>query len=156
MAASESPTAMTTGISEVRLSGLQRWNMGLAVLHLGQAVLILLLTSDFAIAVITSFPDGHPGTAGLTTSTLFDPRIGWAVALFLGLAGFDHLLTATFLRDVYQRDLQRSINRFRWIEYSVSATIMVIVISLYWGITTINALILIAGAKVAMILFGCL
>ena len=156
MTASESPTAMTTGISEVRLSGLQRWNMGLAVLHLGQAVLILLLTSDFAIAVITSFPDGPPGTAGLATSTLFDPRIGWAVGLFLGLAGFDHLLTATFLRDVYERDLQRGINRFRWIEYSVSATIMVIVISLYRGITTINALILIAGANVAMILFGCL
>ncbi len=34
--------------------------------------------------------------------------------------------------------------------------IMVIVISLYWDITTINALVLIAGANIAMILFGCL
>lgn len=156
MTASDSPTDLTARISERRLRGLRRWNVGLAVLHLGQVALILSLTSDFAIAVVASFPDGPPGTTGLTTSTVFDVRIGWAIAVFLGLAGLDHLLTATLLRDVYERDLQRGINRFRWVEYSVSATIMVIVIGLYWGITTINALILIAGANIAMILFGWL
>lgn len=148
--------AIATGVTSERLSGLRRWNVGLAVLHLGQAALILFLTSDFAIAVISSFPDGPPGTTGLVTSTLFELRIGWAVALFLGLAGLDHLLTATVARKVYERDLQRGINRFRWLEYSISATIMVIVISLYWGINTINALIVIAGANVGMILFGWL
>jgi hypothetical protein len=156
MTTTGNPAELAVGISESRLSGLRRWNLGLAILHLGQAALLLLLTSDFSIAVITSFPDGPPGTTGLTTSTLFDLRVGWAIAAFLGLAGLDHLLTATVLRDVYERDLQRGINRFRWVEYSISATIMVIVISLYWGITTINALVLIAGANVAMILFGWL
>jgi hypothetical protein len=148
------PTA--TGVTSERLSNLRRWNIGLTVLHLGQAVAMLLLTNAFAIGVISSFPDGPPGTKGLTTTTIFDVRIGWAIAIFLGLAGLDHLLTATLARDVYERDLGRGINRFRWAEYSVSATIMVIVISLYWGIVTINALIVIAGANVAMILFGWL
>ena len=106
--------------------------------------------------MISSFPPGPPGTEGLETSTLFDLRIGWAVALFLGLAGLDHLLTATAARGLYERDLKRGINRFRWVEYSISATVMVIVISLYWGITSINALIVIAGANVGMILFGWL
>jgi len=55
---------------------------------------MLFLTNGFAIAVISSFPDGPPGTTGLTTSTVFDLRIGWAVALVLGLAGLDHLLLA--------------------------------------------------------------
>lgn len=152
-----SPTVPTaTGVTGERLSGLRRWNIGLTVLHLAQAVAMLLLTGDFAIGVISSFPDGPPGTEGLSTSTIFDLRIGWAVALFLGLAGLDHLLTATFARRVYERDLARGINRFRWVEYSFSATIMVIVISMYWGILTINALILVAGANVAMILFGWL
>ncbi len=137
-----------------RLSNLPRWNLGLTVLHLGQAVQILFLTSDFAIAVISAFPDGPPGTTGLTTSTVFALRIGWAVALFLGLAGLDHLLTATFARAVYERDLQRGIDRFRWVGYSLSATVMVVVISLYGGITSINALIVVAGANVGMILFG--
>ncbi len=149
-------TAIATGVTGERLSNLRRWNIGLAVLHLGQAAAILFLTTDFAIAVISSFPDGPPGTTELTTSTVFDLRIGWAIALFLGLAGVDHLVTATFARDIYERDLKRGINRFRWAEYSISATVMVIVISLYWGITTINALIVIAGANVGMILFGWL
>ena len=153
-ATTTAPTA--TGVTSERLSNLRRWNIGLTVLHLGQALAMLVLTNGFAIGVISSFPDGPPGTKGLTTTTLFDVRIGWVIALFLGLAGLDHLLTATLARSVYERDLCRGINRFRWAEYSVSATIMVIVISLYWGITTLNALIVIAGANVAMILFGWL
>lgn len=147
---------IATGVTPERLGNLHRWNVGLTVLHLGQAVAMLLLTSDFAIAVLKSFPDGPPGTTGLVTSTFFDLRIGWAIALFLALAGMDHLLTATIGRKTYERDLGRGVNRFRWIEYSMSATIMVIVISMYWGIVTINALIVIAGANVAMILFGWL
>jgi hypothetical protein len=148
------PTA--TGVTTERLSNLRRWNIGLTVLHFGQAVAMLLLTNAFAIGVLSSFPNGPPGTKGLKTETIFDLRIGWAVALFLGLAGLDHLLTATVGRKLYERDLGRGINRFRWVEYSISATIMVIVISLYWGIVTINALIAIAGANIAMILFGWL
>ncbi len=152
-----SATASTaSGVTSERLQDLRRWNLGLTVLHLAQAIAMLLLTSDFAISVISSFPDGPPGTEGLSTSTIIEVRIGWAVALFLGLAGLDHLLTATFARGVYERDLAHGINRFRWVEYSLSATLMVIVISLYWGIVTLNALILVAGANVAMILFGWL
>ncbi len=150
------PLASATGVTSERLGNLHRWNVGLAVLHLGQAVLILVLTSDFAIVVTSSFPEGPPGTAVPAPSTLFDVRIGWAIVVFLGLAGLDHLLTATFARGVYERDLQRGINRFRWVEYSVSATVMVILISFYFGITSINAVIAIAGANIAMILFGWL
>jgi len=59
-------------------------------------------------------------------------------------------------RNTYERDLRRGINRFRWVEYSASATLMVILISFYAGVTSINAVIAIAGANVAMILFGWL
>ena len=149
-------TPIATGVTPEKLKNLRKWNIGLTVLLFGQAIAMLLLTSSFAIAVITAFPDGPPGTEGLETSTFFEIRIGWAIALFLALAGLDHFLTATIARKTYERDLKRGINRFRWMEYSISATIMVIVIALYWGINTINALIVIAGANVAMILFGWL
>jgi len=49
---------MATGVTEERLSGLRRRNLGLSVLHLGQAALMLVLTNGFAIAVVSSFPDG--------------------------------------------------------------------------------------------------
>lgn len=156
MADSDVPAVTATGVTNTSLAGLRRWNLGLTFLHFVQAALMLLLTSDFVIAVTSAFPEGPPGTAVPAPSALFDVRIGWAVALFLGLAGLDHLLTSTVCRATYERDLRHGINRFRWVEYSVSATIMVVIISFYFGITSINALIAIAGANVAMIFFGWL
>ncbi|HZD23175.1 MAG TPA: heliorhodopsin HeR [Acidimicrobiia bacterium] len=137
-----------------RLSGLRRWNMGLTGLHVVQAAAIVVLAGDFAITVTSSFPEGPPGAPQPAPSPLFDVPIGWATAIFLGLAALDHLLTGTIYRDVYERDLRRGINRFRWVEYSLSATVMVILISFYSGITGIDAIIAIAGANIAMILFG--
>ena len=145
-----------TGVTEERLAGLRRWNVGLTLLHLVQAVVIVALAGDFAIAVVSSIPQGPPGTAVGTPQALFDVPIGWAVAVFLLLAALDHLLTGTVARNIYERDLRRGINRFRWVEYSASATLMVILISFYAGVTSINAVIAIAGANVAMILFGWL
>jgi hypothetical protein len=145
-----------TGVTLQRLAGLRRWNGGLTLLHLLQAVVIVLLAGDFAITVTSSIPEGPPGTAAPAPDALFDVTIGWAVAVFLLLAALDHLLTGTVLRTTYEHDLRRGINRFRWIEYSLSATLMVILISFYTGITNINAIIAVAGANVGMILFGWL
>jgi len=145
---------IATGVTEERLAGLRRWNLGLTVLHLAQAVAIAILAGDFAIAVTSSFPEGPPGTPAPTPETLFDVRIGWAIAIFLGLAALDHLITATVSRDTYERDLQRGINRFRWVEYSFSATLMIVLIGFYSGVTSINAVIAVIGANVAMIWFG--
>jgi hypothetical protein len=146
------PTA--TGVTPERLTDLRRWNLGLTVLHALQAVVVLVLASDFAITVTSTFPEGPPGTRLPAPDALFDVRIGVAIAVFLGLAAVDHLLTATLGRGLYERDLRRGINRFRWVEYSFSATLMVLLIASYAGITDITGLIAIAGANVGMILFG--
>jgi hypothetical protein len=124
------------------------------VLHLAQAVAIALLAGDFAIAVTSSFPEGPPGTPAPAPETLFEVPIGVAVAVFLAMAALDHLLTATVSRQVYERDLRAGINRFRWVEYSFSATLMIVLIGFYSGVTSINAVIAVIGANVAMILFG--
>ncbi len=145
-----------TGVTRERLADLRRWNLALAVLHALQAVAILVLAGDFAITVTTTFPTGPPGTASPAPASAFDVRIGVAVAAFLLLAALDHGLTATAARDTYEADLSRGINRFRWVEYSVSATIMVLLIGFYSGVTGLNTVIAVAGANVAMILFGWL
>jgi len=145
-----------TGMTDARLTDLRRWNLGLTVLHVVQAIAVLALASDFAITVTSSFPTGPPGTAPPAPSPLFDIPIGPAIAVFLALAALDHLLTATIGRRSYEDDLRRGINRFRWVEYSLSATLMIVLIASYSGITEITALIGIAGANVAMILFGWL
>jgi hypothetical protein len=143
-------------LTEDRTYNLRRWNFGLAGLHAAQAVLILVLASDFSIAVTTAPPQGPPGTRLPDAESLLDVRIGAAVAVFLALAAIDHLITATVGRASYEAGLRHGINRFRWVEYSLSATVMVWLIALYSGITEVTALIAIAGANVAMILFGWL
>ena len=145
---------VATGVTEERLGGLRTWNIGLTLLHLAQAVVILLLAGDFAVTVTSNFPEGPPGSGLPAPASMFDVPIGWATAIFLGLAALDHGLIGTVFRDVYERDLRRGINRFRWGEYAFSATLMIILISFYSGITVITALVAVAGANVAMILFG--
>jgi hypothetical protein len=147
---------MTTSISSERLSNLRKWNIGLTVLHIAQAIAIALMAGSFAITITSTFPEGPPGTRIDTPGSLFDLPIGPAVALFLALAALDHLVTATVMRATYERDLARGINRFRWVEYSISATLMLILISSYSGITDVAALLCLVGANVGMILFGWL
>jgi len=145
-----------TGVTASILATLRRWNFGLALLHGAQVVIVLVLANDFAITVTSQFPQGPPGTAAPAPEPLFDVRVGVAVAVFLALASLDHLLTATVFRTRYETDLRAGLNRFRWIEYSASATIMVLLIGFYNGLTGVNEVILIIGANVAMILFGWL
>jgi hypothetical protein len=149
-------TATASGVTDTRLSRLRRWNLALTILHAAQAVAVLVLATDFAITITSSFPAGPPGSAPPPPEALFDVPIGAAIAVFLGFAALDHLLTSTVFRARYETDLRGGINRFRWLEYSLSATLMVLLISLYAGITGISAVIGIAGANVAMILFGWL
>ncbi len=145
-----------TGLSKSALTRLRRWNLGLGLLHGVQVVAVLLLANGFAVTVTSQFPSGPPGSAAPAPRALFDVAIGSAVAAFLALAMLDHLLTATVLRSRYEADLRAGVNRFRWIEYSLSATIMVLLIGFYNGLTGVTEVIAIIGANVAMILFGWL
>ena len=144
------------GVDDPALRSLRTWNLALTLLHLAQAVAVVVLATDFAISVTQTLPTGPPGTPTASPEALFDLPVGATIAVFLALAGLDHLLTATVLRGTYERDLRRGINRFRWVEYSFSATIMVVLIALYSGVVDLAALIGIIGANIAMILFGWL
>jgi len=144
------------GVDDRTLRSLWAWNLALTVLHLGQAIAVVVLATDFAITITRSLPTGPPGTAIAPAEGIFDLPVGAAIAAFLALASLDHVLTATLARRTYEQDLRGGINRFRWVEYSFSATIMVVLIALYSGVVGISALIGIIGANVAMILFGWL
>jgi Heliorhodopsin len=149
-------SAPIPAVAAEQLPLLRRWNLALFLLHGLQALVVAVLATDFAITFTSSYPQGPPGSEAPAPAALFELPIGFAVAGFLLLAALDHLATATFARASYEADLGRGINRFRWVEYSLSATLMVILIGSYSGITAITSVIAVAGANVAMILFGWL
>jgi hypothetical protein len=43
---SPGPAPVATGVDDVRLAGLRRWNLALTVLHAAQAIAVLLLASS--------------------------------------------------------------------------------------------------------------
>ena len=140
-----------------RYRRLRLGNAGLALLHAGQAAVILLLTNDFGLPVTENFADDAPGRPLPEAETLFDVPLGPAVAAFLLLAALDHgLVAAPGIHRWYERSLARGINPARWLEYSVSASLMVVLIAQLTGVADIRTLIAVFGVNAAMILFGWL
>jgi hypothetical protein len=139
-----------------RIGRLRGVNLALGLLHAAQGVLILVLATGFAIPIVIHSLTGPPGSASETV-TLFDLRVAWAVAAFLFISAIAHFLIASPLGfPRYRRMLLVGRNDFRWIEYSVSASLMAVLIGLLPGITDVAAVIAIFGANAAMILFGLL
>jgi len=147
-------------IEPARAASLHRWNMVLAALHFVQFLLMVgatFLKSPLATApVVSSYLSFDPVTRALSAAQrdLFDYPIGLAVALFFLLSAVAHFAVAFPFRDWYERHLARGQNPARWIEYSFSSSVMIVVIASLTGIQEIGTLIAIFGANVGMILFG--
>jgi len=136
---------------------LRGYNLGLGALHAAQGGLVLALANDFTLPVIATFMTGPPGVGGPEVTTLFDVDIAWGVALFLFLSAAAHLLIAApGICRWYHHQLAQQRNYARWIEYSVSSSVMVVLIAMLVGIADIAALIALAGVNTSMILFGLL
>jgi hypothetical protein len=138
---------------------LRRLNLGAGILHLLQGVAMLLLSNGLQLPVSATYATAQPGQAldASRLSTLFSYRLGTAVAVFSLLSASFHFLVASpwgFPR--YLRELAARRNRFRWVEYSVSASLMIVLIAGITGITDIAALIGLFGVNASMILFGWL
>jgi hypothetical protein len=124
-------------------------------LHLGQGALILALSNDFALPVHATFMEGPPGAAPPELDGLFDLRIGPAVAAFVFISAVAHfMLVSPPGFQWYRRMLQQGHNDARWIEYSLSASIMVVLIAMLTGIGDVAALIGLFGVNASMIFFG--
>lgn len=135
---------------------LRTLNLAAAALHLVQAIVVVILATDFSLPITAAYLAGPPGTPPGPATVQVDLPTGLAVAGFLALSFLAHLIVATVWFPRYIRDLSHRINRARWVEYSFSSTLMIVVISQLVGITDVAALIGIAGANVSMILFGWL
>lgn len=145
----------TEAIAQSTSNRLRTYNAVAALVHLLQAVAVLSLTNDFSIPVTAMFLDGPPGTEPGTVTTLFDFRIGWGVAAFLLMSATAHLtLIMPGVFPWYIGQLETRRNYARWIEYSFSSSLMVVIIAMLPGITDISALIALFGVNASMILFG--
>jgi hypothetical protein len=140
-----------------RLNSLRRYNLIAGVFHLVQAIAIFILANDFALPVSVNYLlDAPVPGAKFENVLLFNLPIAIGVALFSLLSAIAHfwIVGQGFKR--YTNDLSNMRNIARWVEYAISSTLMIILISMINAVWDVVALMAIAGANVAMILFGWL
>ena len=141
----------------ISTSTIRRYNLIAGFFHLLQMVAVLALANDFTLPIVARYMSGPPGSTFADPITLFDTPVGLGVALFLGLSAFFHFLVVSpkfFPR--YSAGLTQNRNYFRWVEYSISSSVMIILICQICGVSEAAALIAIFGVNASMILFGWL
>jgi hypothetical protein len=154
------PATVASAIPADRSLGLFRWNAVLAGLHFVQFAAILALS--FAKSpvvtspVVSTYLRFDESTKHLVTAqrAIWDLPIGPAVALFFLLSAIAHFAMAWPARRWYEAHLARGQNPIRWVEYSFSSSVMIVVIGALAGVQEVGTLIAIFGANAAMIMFG--
>lgn len=137
-------------------SALRRANLLAAALHAAQVAAVLVLASDFALPVTGTYLQGPPGTPPSDPVTIFEVPTAFGVVAFFGLSALAHLIVATVWWSGYRSDLARGRNRARWLEYSLSASVMIVLIAQLVGIADVAALLGLFAVNASMILFGWL
>jgi len=144
---------------------LKKFNMLMGGLHLVQGVLMLFLATtviqniaQFKPAITQNFLEFNQVTQSLelSSSVIFNLPFGILVAVFLLLSAGAHALISfpKKLNNIYNEDLKLGINKFRWFEYALSSSVMIVLISTLFGIYDIASLILIFVVNASMNLFG--
>ena len=147
---------------EIKLQKLRRFNLIMGAVHFIQAVAMLFL----ATSVIQKFAEFQPTitqnylTFNLATKSLepagkaiFTLPFGILVASFLFISALAHLIIY-LSGETYLNGIRAGINKFRWFEYALSSSIMIVLISTLFGIYDIASLVLIFAVNASMNLFG--
>ena len=133
---------------------LRRYNLGAALLHAASAITVVALANAFALPVSANYEAGPPGTTQHQLVHLFSIRMAWLIAAFFILSALAHLIVATVGRVGYEANLLRGRNPYRWVEYSLSSSLMIVAIAQLTGIADAPALLALVGVNASMIGFG--
>jgi hypothetical protein len=116
-----------------------------------------VLSNDFSVPLTTAFLKFNTQTYTLQQDLhqFTTMRVGPLVAGFLALSAVAHLLVSLpRIYEWYAKNLKKGINLARWMEYSLSSSLMIVVIGMLTGIYDVFTLLLMFGINAMMILFG--
>ncbi|MBP7401780.1 MAG: heliorhodopsin HeR [Clostridia bacterium] len=150
---------------EITLPSLRRFNLFMGFLHLIQGGLMLGFSlgidmiSAFRPPLRTYFLTFDRTAMRLVT----DPRgagslpFGVLVACFLLLSALAHfLIVMPGMNRIYNRSIENGINPFRWYEYALSSSIMIVLIASVFGVYAVDTLIAVFLLNACMNMFGLL
>jgi hypothetical protein len=136
--------------------GLRRFNAAMGLLHLVQAVLMIVLSNDKTYPIYTNYLRFDLSAMSLTPDPklAYELRFGPAVALFLLLSAVAHLSLSTFGFKWYVEKLKKGMNPARFYEYALSSSLMIVLIAMLVGIWDLGTLIVMFGINAMMNFFG--
>lgn len=158
----KSPAKKTVAKESSVFDRLNLWNWVLAALHAVQGFAVIFLSkSDSLFDITTQFvtldelasKEGAPVLVN-AVRTLGSVNLAYLVAAFFFMSALAHLIIATVYRKRYEAGLANGINRARWFEYGLSASTMMIAISMLAGVTDLSTLMLIFVGTAVMNLCG--
>lgn len=138
-------------------------NYVLAGIHAAAAVAVYILLRDVTDPVYLPLTLNRSkiveGSAPDTFETVVEDvgapiSVPNAIVSFYAVTAFTHLIYANFWRTGYLKAIDEKHNPVRWIEYSVSATIMIYIVCLTVGVRDVTALIPIIGANIGTMYTG--
>ncbi len=150
---------------EINYKSLRSFNLTMGVLHFLQGALMLYFAfaidkiNSFKLPVYSNFLKFDTATMRLVTDNkkIFDVPFAVGVSLFLLMSALFHfIIVMPKSNDVYNQKLAKGINPFRWIEYSISSSLMITLIALLFGVYDVGLLIAIFILNASMNLFGLL
>ncbi len=133
------------------------FNIIMGILHTIQAVFMLFVSNDFFLPVNTNYLKYNAVTRQLEPmlENIGSIKIGPMIALFLFLSAFAHIsISMPGVYEWYRKNLKKGINYARWYEYSLSSSVMIVVISMLVGVYDLSGLILIFSINAIMIFCG--
>lgn len=135
---------------------LRRFNLSMAGLHLVQGVIILLISNSAAREVTIEYFSFNEQSQSLNSLSrgLFSLEIGSLVALFFFISALAHYCVGSFAYKWYVKKLKKGINKARWYEYSLSASLMIVLIAMLSGIFNVVALLGLFALTAIMNLMG--
>ncbi len=135
---------------------LKNFNLAMGVLHLFQAILMLVVSNDNTWPIQVTWLEFNEVTRSLepVTSDLMQIQLAPLVALFLFISAIAHFSISTLLFDRYKDFLKKHMNPYRWYEYSVSASVMIVIIAMLTGVYDLGLLVALFVLVAVMNLMG--
>jgi hypothetical protein len=142
--------------SKITYVNLRKLNLIAGTLHFVQGVAVLIISKNFSVPITGTYLKFDKVSQHLNpaTKTLLNVQLSWLIVAFFFLSVFFHLLIATVYNKRYNCNLKHGINKARWIEYSLSASIMMVAIGLLVGIYDASSLLMIFALISIMNLMG--
>ncbi len=140
-----------------KFKNLRIYNIVMGFFHFVQGILMVVLSNDFTLPINTSYLkfDATTFTLQPLLNNVYNLRVGYAIAAFLFLSSLAHfIISMPKVYEWYVANLKKGINYARWIEYSFSSSIMIVVVSMLVGVYDLSTLLLIFFLNAMMILFG--